>query len=97
MIHHLVSWQLRDDIERTNAIATIRTEMTSLLGVVPPIRTIEVVENVAYPAHNHDVAVVATFDTVEDLDAFTNHPVHQAAGVEIRKLVVARAAIDWAE
>ncbi|MBF4613519.1 Dabb family protein [Curtobacterium sp. VKM Ac-1376] len=95
MISHVVSWTLREDLDRTESIARIRELLTDLIGTVSSIRSLEVVENVAYPDKNHDVAVVATFDDLAGLDEYQVHPEHQAAAAEIRGLVTARAAIDW--
>ena len=95
MIHHVVSWTLREDLDRAESIARIRELLVGLIGTVGSIRSLEVVENVAYPGKNQDVAVVATFDDLAGLDAYQVHPEHQAAAAEIRGLVTGRAAIDW--
>ncbi|WP_420362542.1 Dabb family protein [Curtobacterium aetherium] len=95
MIHHVVSWTLREDLDRDAGIARIRQLLTDLIAVVPSVRSLQVVENVAYPGKNQDVAVVATFDDLAGLDEYQVHPEHQAAAAEIRGLVTARAAIDW--
>jgi hypothetical protein len=95
MIRHVVSWTLREDLDRDGAVARIRELLTGLVGVIPSIRSLQVVENVAYPGKNQDVAVVATFDDLAGLDEYQVHPDHQAAAAEIRGMVTARAAIDW--
>ncbi|WIB59257.1 Dabb family protein [Curtobacterium sp. MCLR17_007] len=95
MINHVVSWGLRPELDRAATIERIRTLLTGLVGVVPSIRMLRVVDNVAYPEKNHDVAVVATFDDLAGLDEYQVHPQHQAAAAEIRELVTSRAAIDW--
>lgn len=95
MIHHVVSWTLREDLDRTTAIERIRELLVGLVGVIDSVRSLEVVENVAYPGKNQDVAVVATFDDLAGLDEYQVHPEHQAAAAEIRGLVTSRAAIDW--
>lgn len=95
MIHHVVSWTVREDLDRVEATTRIRELLTGLIGTIGSIRSLEVVENVAYPGKNQDVAVVATFDDVAGLDEYQFHPEHQAAAAEIRGLVNGRAAIDW--
>ncbi|WFR66717.1 Dabb family protein [Curtobacterium flaccumfaciens] len=87
MIHHVVSWTLRQDLDRDASIARIRELLTGLVGTVGSIRQLEVVENVAYPGKNQDVAVVATFDDLAGLDEYQVHPRHQAAAAEIRGMV----------
>ena len=95
MIHHVVSWTVREDLDRVEVTTRIRELLTGLIGTIGSIRSLEVVENVAYPGKNQDVAVVATFDDVAGLDEYQFHPEHQAAAAEIRGLVTGRAAIDW--
>lgn len=95
MISHVVAWTLREDLDRAATIARIRELLTGLTGTIRSIRSLEVVENVAYPEKNSDVAVVASFDDLAGLDEYQVHPDHQAAAAEIRGLVTGRAAIDW--
>ncbi|GEM_PF-1577883 len=95
MIHHLMSWPLRTEVDRPASIERIRTLLMDLEGNVDSIRTIEVVENIAYPDVNNDLAVLATFDDVSGLEAFVTHPLHQAAVAEIHTLVTGRSGIDW--
>ncbi|MFK4482677.1 Dabb family protein [Curtobacterium sp. AB7] len=95
MISHVVAWTLREDLDRAATIARIRELLTGLSGTIGSIRSLEVVENVAYPEKNSDVAVVASFDDLAGLDEYQVHPDHQAAAAEIRGLVTGRAAIDW--
>ncbi|MDM7889022.1 Dabb family protein [Curtobacterium sp. RHCJP20] len=95
MIHHVVSWTVRSDLDRSVTIERIRELLTGLVGTIGSIRSLQVVENVAYPGKNQDVAVVATFDDLAGLDEYQVHPDHQAAAAEIRELVTGRAAVDW--
>ncbi|TCU85239.1 stress responsive alpha/beta barrel protein [Curtobacterium sp. PhB191] len=95
MISHVVAWTLREDLDRAATIARIRELLTGLTSTIRSIRSLEVVENVAYPEKNSDVAVVASFDDLAGLDEYQVHPDHQAAAAEIRGLVTGRAAIDW--
>ncbi|MFZ7086985.1 Dabb family protein [Curtobacterium sp. RRHDQ10] len=95
MITHVVAWTLRADLDRAESIAQIRALLEGLVGTVRSIRSIRVVENVADPGRNADVAVVAQFDDLAGLDEYQVHPEHQAAAAEIRGLVTGRTAIDW--
>ncbi len=70
MIHHLMSWPLRADVDRASSVERIRTLLMGLDGKVDSIRTIAVVENIAYPDVNNDLAVIATFDDVPGLQSF---------------------------
>lgn len=95
MINHLMSWPLRKDVDRDAATARIRELLEGLVGKVESIRTLSVIENVAYPDVNNDLAILASFDDIAGLDEFVTHPLHQAAVKEIHTLVDGRAGIDW--
>jgi hypothetical protein len=95
MITHVVAWTLKPELDRAATIDRIRALLVGLQGTVSSIRSIEVVENVAYPETNATVAVHATFDDLAGLDEYQVHPEHQAAAAEIRTLVTGRSAIDW--
>src|SRR5205823_6258555 len=95
VIHHVVAWHLRDDVDRADAVARIRGLLEGLEGVVPSIRSIAVVEDVAPDDRNADVAVVATFADLAGLAAYQVHPEHQRAAAAVGALVTGRTAIDW--
>ncbi|WP_066521607.1 Dabb family protein [Curtobacterium ammoniigenes] len=97
MITHVVIWTLRPEIEREAALDRITSLLTELDGVVESLRSIRTVRNIPDVEHNGDIAVIATFDDVDGLEAYQVHPRHQEAAAEIRSLVASRAAIDWAE
>ena len=97
MIRHIVSWKLRADDEPEKAIAAaeIAAALTGLVGVIPEIVTLSVSRNIAYADKNHDVVLVADFETLDGLDAYQVHPEHiKAAGV-VGARVVARASVDF--
>lgn len=95
MINHLVSWKLRGDVDRAASIARTRELLLGLVGIVDTIRTIDVIENVAFAAVNHDLAVLATFDDVRGLESFASNPTHLTAVAEIHTFISERAGIDW--
>lgn len=96
-IRHIVLWKLAAEDADTRALHAeqIAERLLALPAAIPEIVRIEVGPNVAYPATNWDVALVADFDDVEGLDAYQTHPAHQEAGAFIRTLVAERAAVDF--
>jgi hypothetical protein len=95
MIHHLVSWKLREDVDRAESVRRTRELLLGLVGIVDSIRSIDIIENVAFLEINHDLAVLATFDDIAGLEAFANNPIHRAAVVEIHTFITERGGIDW--
>ena len=97
MIRHIVSWKLEaeDEAGKASAIAEISAALTALVGAIPEIVTLTVSRNIAYADKNHDVVLVADFETLDGLDAYQVHPEHiKAAGV-VGARVVARASVDF--
>lgn len=96
MIRHIVSWKLaaEDEAGKATAAAEIATALTGLVGVIPEIVTLSVARNVAYEDRNHDVVLVADFETLDGLDAYQVHPEHLRAAEVVTARVVARASVD---
>jgi hypothetical protein len=97
MIRHIVTWKLLADDEQGKAVAAseIASALTALPGVIPGIVSLTVSRNIAHHDNNHDLVLVADFETLDGLDAYQVHPEHIKAGAVIRPRVVARAAVDF--
>ena len=96
MIRHIVSWKLtaEDEPAKAQAAGEIAAALEGLVGTIPEIVTLKVSRNVAYADKNHDVVLVADFETLDGLDAYQVHPEHiKAAGV-VGARVSARACVD---
>ncbi|MGW4423304.1 Dabb family protein [Streptosporangium sp. NPDC004631] len=77
--------------------ATVATELGRLPGVIPEIRAYTIGADAAVNPGNHEFAVVADFDTVEDYLAYRDHPAHQAVIAEhIKPILASRAAVQFA-
>lgn len=77
--------------------ATVATELGRLPGVIPEIRAYTLGADAAVNPGNHEFAVVADFDTVEDYLAYRDHPAHQAVIAEhIKPILASRAAVQFA-
>ena len=97
MIRHIVSWKLKAEDEPGRALATaeISAALTGLVGVIPEIVSLSVSRNIAYADKNHDVILVADFETLDGLDAYQVHPEHIKAAAVVGARVVARASVDF--
>lgn len=73
MLTHVVCWTMKDGVDPEE----VRAKLATLEGQVPVIRSFSVGVNVVPSDRAYDVALVATFDSVEDFDAYTVHPYHQ--------------------
>ena len=70
MIRHIVSWKLtaEDEPAKAQAAGEIAAALEGLVGTIPEIVTLKVSRNVAYADKNHDVVLVADFETLDGLD-----------------------------
>lgn len=96
-IRHIVLWKLAAEDADTRALHAeqIADRLRALVGVVDDIQRLEVGPNVAYPATNWDLALVADFDDVEALERYQVHPAHQEVAAFVRSVVAERAAVDF--
>ncbi len=97
MIRHIVSWKLTAETEDAKALAAaeIASALTGLVGVIPEIVTLTVSRNIAYADKNHDVVLVADFESLDGLDAYQVHPEHVRAAGVVGARVSARASVDF--
>jgi len=97
MIKHIVLFKMRDDIDaeqKSTELKVIKAGLEALLGIVPGLRSMEVGIN-CNPAEKFDLALVSTFDNLDDLNAYAVHPDHVAVGKRIRAMLDVRACNDF--
>lgn len=97
MIRHVVSWRLKgaDEAAKAIAAAEVRAMLETLPAVIPEIKSFQIGDNVAYKDKNFDLVLIADYDSLEDLEAYQVHPVHQQAVAFIGERVEARANVDF--
>lgn len=97
MIRHIVLWKLKAQDAEGKAVSTtaIAGALEPLVGVVPGLESLKVSPNVAYLETNWDVALVADYPTVADLEAYQVHPAHVAAAAIVREHTAERATVDF--
>lgn len=76
--------------------ATVATELRKLPEVITEIRAYVVGADAGVNPGNHDFAVVADFDSVDDYVVYRDHPTHQAVIAEhIKPILASRAAVQY--
>jgi hypothetical protein len=93
VITHIVTFKLADD-DPAEA-ARCKALLDGLVGKVPTLRSMTVGVNVVESPRAHSLALIATFDDLEGLDAYQVHPDHQAVAAELRAASTAIAAVDF--
>lgn len=97
MIKHIVLFRFKNDIDeayKQHEIREIKAGLEALQGVAPTLRSIEVGVN-CNPAEKYDLALVATFENLDDLNAYAVHPEHVKVSGQIRAMLESRACNDF--
>jgi hypothetical protein len=81
MLTHIVLFKLKD---RSPAnVAATRDRIAVLAGQIPELLSIEVGINVVDSPRAYDIALVETFESVEEMHAYQQHPAHLALLAEV--------------
>ena len=94
MLIHIVCWKYKDEITETER-ETHRAKLLALKNVIPEIVDLDVGADVLHLARSYDTGLVATFKNVEDLDAYTAHPVHQEGANLGRQIAAHVVSVDF--
>jgi|SRR5208337_2808837 hypothetical protein len=74
MITHIVLFKLVHSNRET--IEEARTALARLEGQIPQLRQLEIGVDIVHSYRSYDLALVAKFDSLEDLQSYLNHPLH---------------------
>ncbi|RFA23638.1 Dabb family protein [Subtercola boreus] len=97
MIRHIVTFTLAatSPEERREHADFVASQLTSLVGLVPEVLSLEVVHDVEQTAGNAHVALIADYDDQAALDRYQANPDHVRVSTSIKPLFSGRAAIDF--
>jgi len=97
-LQHIVFWKLNGETqeERDEQAVFLKQSLENLQQLIPEIETLSVHRNSAFHGTNWDLALMSQFANLAALETYQEHPEHVAVGVEIKKRVSDRAAIDFA-
>ena len=93
MITHIVLFKLKD--RRPEEIAKARKKLMELAGRVPQLRSFEVGADIVRSERAFDLALLATFDSLADLQAYQVHPHHVQVGNHMRGLAETIVSVDY--
>ena len=98
MIRHIVMFKLKKT-ENEQAFTDIKNEvknrLESLPGKIDVIRQMEVGINVVKSDRAFDLALVSSFDSLDDLETYRVHPAHQEVVSYIAEFKDQSAAVDF--
>ena len=98
MIRHVVLFKFRkrgddDALERTRK--EVKNRLEALPGKIEEIRSMEVGVNVVKSDRAYDLALISTFDNLDDLETYRVHPAHQEVVSFIGGVREQSAAVDF--
>jgi len=93
VITHIVLFKLLD--RSPESIEKARAVLASLDGKIPQLRHLEVGADVLRTDRSYDLALVAKFDTLEDLNAYQIHPLHQQVVKYMLSVRQSAVAVDY--
>lgn len=93
MITHIVFFKLpgnsAESVEQTRSI------LAAMEGKIPQLKYLEVGTDIIRSERSYDIALLSKFDTLEDLQAYQVHPVHQKVIEHIKSIQAATVAVDY--
>ncbi len=91
MITNVLLLKLKD---REN-IASAKDKLLGMNGKIEFLRGLRVEVDVRYGASSYDIAMIADYDSMEDLNAYLVHPVHVKVGKYIGSVIESQAAVCY--
>lgn len=97
MVRHIVLWNFVEglsDAEKAEAGEKMKALLEPIQELIPGAVEIQVVPN-QLASSNRDIALISTFETVEALSTYQNHPAHVEAGKYVGSVTCNRACMDY--
>lgn len=93
MLTHIVFFKLK---QRTpEIVAKTKEVLSNMEGKIPQLKYIEVGVDVLHSERSYDIALVTRFDSLDDLNAYQVHPVHQGVIEYMGTVREASVAVDY--
>lgn len=97
MVHHIVLWNLKEELdeqEKAAAAAAMKEKLEAVKQEVDGVISLEVVIN-EMDSSNKEVGLISVFESEEALEAYQKHPAHVQAGSYIRSVTCGRSCLDY--
>lgn len=93
MITHVVLFRLID--RSPESINRTKEALLDLKGKIPGLRRLEAGSDVLKSERSYDLALIARFDSLKDLEAYQVHPAHVEVVKYIAKVKESSIAVDY--
>ena len=94
MIKHIVFFKFLEG-KKESDLNLLMSKLRELPGKIDYIRSYEVGAGVLSAANSYDVALVSTFDNIDDLMSYKVHPAHEEFVVYMKTVCEGTKAVDY--
>lgn len=98
MIKHIVMWKFKNFAQgrtKKENLELVKSMLEELPSKIDFIRSMEVHFNVSAKNSMFDAVLISTFDSLEDVEAYTVHPDHKAISSYVALVREDRASVDF--
>ncbi|MFR9709701.1 Dabb family protein [Paenibacillus sp. MB22_1] len=93
MIKHIVLFKLKD--ASPEIVARTVEVLRGMQGKVEQLRSLEVGTDVIRSPRSYDIALIATFDSLVDLEGYQVHPEHKKVIEHMNEVRESQVAVDF--
>jgi hypothetical protein len=93
MTTHIIFVKLKDSNEE--AIDSMKNKLLGMKGKIECLKDLTVGVDFIHAEISYDIAMIAQFDSKEDLNAYIKHPAHAEVGKYIEDVQAKVVAVDY--
>jgi len=93
MFTHIVFFKLKESTPEV--VAKTKEVLLNMEGKIPQLKYIEVGADVLHTERSYDIALVTRFDSLDDMNAYQVHPVHQEVIAYMSTVRESSVAVDY--
>ena len=91
MVKHIVVYQLKEGVNKEDAVRIIASVLEPLVGKIPGLQKMEI----RRCFNGSDYALYSEFESRELLEAYAQHPLHLEAKTHFHHFIATRIAADY--
>ena len=94
MLKHIVLFKFKDENKQENLLKA-KELLEALVDSIPSLKSMEVGLNFSKESRAMDLSIIAIFNTIEDLEIYSNHPKHLEVVKFIKSVVLESKVSDY--
>jgi heme-degrading monooxygenase HmoA len=93
VLTHIVLFKLKD--RSPEVIAETKRVLQNMEGKIPQLLSIEVGSDVLHSERSYDIALVTRFESLQAMQEYQVHPLHQEVAAYLATVREAAVAVDY--